>query len=284
MKTYSMNTAFVVLLCAVLASCSKDTFSSSRDGSLPEGAYPMEFTAEGLDVGTLTRASVDGDWNGVESIAVWDNFLSTVAKRYSVTSTDGGKTAKLTSDDPIFWRSSIREVNIRAWYPYSESFPAEWKVKSDQSTLENYRASDFVYGSKCFNFDQRDDPSKSKIVFIHSISKVVVQLIAGPGVELDGKTSVQLLNVSGVETGTTVTACRPDATEQKFQALLTRQTIAGGTPFIQVSAGGKTFVYTPVADRMLEINHSSLYVITVRQPARLQHSPAAVPGAVSSSP
>ena len=255
----------LLLLCAGLASCTKDVDSSALGERLPEGGYPIEFTAEGVEIGPFTRATVDGDWDGVESVAVWVYSRGNDVKRYSVTSTDGGKTAKLTSDDPFFWQYNDDWCGVMAWSPYSDSYPSAWTVKAGQSAVENYRASDLVGGrNPDLSFAERNEPSKNKITFVHQTSKIVVNLVAGPGVILDRNTSVKFLNMSGVETGNTVTAYRPDAAKQSFHALLSPQKIAAGTPFIQVKAGSGTFVYTPSAERQLEINTSYTYTITVK--------------------
>lgn len=266
LRPFAAISSALLLLCAGFASCSKDVDTSARGERLPEGRYPIEFTAEGVDIEPLTRATVDGDWDGVESVAVWIYTRSNEVKRYSVTSSDGGKTAKFTSDDPFWWEFNGESEGVMAWYPYSDSYPSAWTVKADQSAVENYRASDLVEGrNPDLSFAERNDPSKNKITFVHQTSKIVVNLVAGPGVTLDGNTSVKFLNLSGVETGNTVTACRPDAAKQSFHALLSgRQTIAAGAPFIQVNAAGKAFVYTPSAERQLEINTSYTYTITVR--------------------
>lgn len=264
MKTFKTIMALAAL-CAGLVSCSKDVDSSARGERLLEGRYPIEFTAAGVDIEPLTRATVDGDWSGEDSVAVWVYTRSSNVKRYSVTSGDTGKTAKFTSDDPFWWEFSGEEEGVLAWYPYSDTYPADWTVKADQSVVENYRASDLVIGKNPdLRFAERNDPSKNKITFMHSTSKIVVNLVAGPGITLDGNTSVQLLNVSGVETGNTVTAYRPDAAKQNFHALLSPQKIAAGTPFIQVKAGSGTFVYTPSAERQLNSHTSYTYTITVK--------------------
>lgn len=261
-----ISSAFL-LLCAGLVSCSKDASdSASRGERLPEGRYPIEFTAEGVEIEPFTRATVDGDWNGVESVAVWifTRFGNEV-KRYSVTSSDGGKSAKLTSDDPFWWRYNGERQGVIAWYPYSDSYPSAWTVKADQSIVENYRASDLIEGRNTdLSFAERNDPSKNRIVFQHITSKIVVDLVAGPGVTLDGNTSVKFLNVSGVETGNMVTAYRPDVAKQSFHALLLPLIIAAGTPFIQVNVGSDVFVYTPSAERQLTANTSYTYTITVK--------------------
>ena len=264
---FAIISSALLLLCAVLASCSKDADSSARGERLPEGRYPIEFTAEGVEIEPFTRATVDGDWDGVESVAVCVYSRGNDVKRYSVTSTDGGKTAKLTSDDPFFWEYNGDECGVMAWYPYSDSYPSAWTVKADQSAVENYRASDLVEGrNAALRFAEKNDPSKNIIVFRHLTSKVVVNLVAGPGVILDGNTSVKFLNVGGVETGNTVTAYRPDAAKQSFHALLSgRQTITAGAPFIQVNVGSNVFVYTPSAERQLIANTSYTYTITVKE-------------------
>ena len=266
LRPFAALSSSLLLLCAGLASCSKDADSSARGERLPEGRYPIEFTVEEVEIEPFTRATVDGDWDGVESVAVWIYSRGNDVKRYSVTSTDGGKTAKLTSDDPLFWEYNGDWCGVMAWYPYSDSYPSAWIVKADQSAVENYRASDFVEGRNSdLSFAERNDPSKNKITFVHRTSKIVVNLVAGPGVILGENTSVKLLNVGRVETGNTVTAYRPDAAKQSFHALLAgRQTITAGAPFIQVNVGSNVFVYTPSTGRPLIENTSYTYTVTVK--------------------
>lgn len=90
-----------------LASCSQDELVD--DNRLPEGKYPVVIQATGLQaVATpASRATVDGDWQNVETtVAVKVDDMD--AREYSATSsdTDGYKTATLKSSNPFYWQST----------------------------------------------------------------------------------------------------------------------------------------------------------------------------------
>ena len=71
MKTKIFALAALVLL---LAACTQDELAD--DNRLPEGEYPVVIRATGLSVEATpqaapsTRATVDGDWQGVTSVAL----------------------------------------------------------------------------------------------------------------------------------------------------------------------------------------------------------------------
>ena len=73
-----------------LAACTQDELAD--DNRLPEGEYPVVIRATGLSVeatplaASSTRAAVDGDWQGVTSVAL---KMGDAVKEYTVTaSTD----------------------------------------------------------------------------------------------------------------------------------------------------------------------------------------------------
>ena len=64
----------LLLLCATAllfaaTACTQDELSG---GALPEGEYPLIINATGLQVVATpaSRATVDGDWQGVQTVAV----------------------------------------------------------------------------------------------------------------------------------------------------------------------------------------------------------------------
>lgn len=84
-----------------LAACTQDELA---DGSrLSKEEYPIVIHATGLSVEAApsTRASVDGDWQGINSVAL---KIGDAVKKYTVTATDadGYKSATLTSNDPYY--------------------------------------------------------------------------------------------------------------------------------------------------------------------------------------
>lgn len=91
--SHILSGAAVLLLAAT--ACTQDELAD--DTRLPEGEYPLIINATGLQAVATpasTRATVDGNWDGVTSVAL---SVGGVVKEYSVTTTDTEKkTATLT--------------------------------------------------------------------------------------------------------------------------------------------------------------------------------------------
>ena len=101
MKRTTIHIFAALALLLGLASCTQD-----EAGFLPEGAEgtPIVFTATGLNPAATatvgTRAPVDGNWEGVQSVAV---MMDGMVKTYNVTpSTADPTSATLTSTDPYY--------------------------------------------------------------------------------------------------------------------------------------------------------------------------------------
>ena len=130
--------AATVLLFAATA-CTRDDLGG---GTLPEGEYPLVIRATGLQaVATpASRATVDGDWQGVQTVAL---SVGGTVKEYDVTASDADvyKTATLSSDTDPFWWTSRADITVSAWWPYGTTMP-DVVVKADQSTKEGFEGSD----------------------------------------------------------------------------------------------------------------------------------------------
>ena len=131
-------------LALLLGACTQD-----EAGFLPEGAEgtSIVFTATGLNpVATATagtRAPVDGNWEGVQSVAV---LMDGTVKAYDVTpSTADPASATLTSTAPYYW-TNHNDITVTAWWPYTagETTPPAVKVKANQSTQKDFEGSDLI--------------------------------------------------------------------------------------------------------------------------------------------
>ena len=85
-----------------LAACTQDELAG--DNRLPEGEYPVVIRATGLSVEATplaapsTRASVDGDWQGVTSVAL---KMGDAVKEYTVTASTDFKSATLSRENAV---------------------------------------------------------------------------------------------------------------------------------------------------------------------------------------
>lgn len=223
------------LLAVALTICLYGCSGEITDGNtLPAGKYPMTFTAA-VDGLMQTRATTDNTWEGGEEIAV---RIDDEVKKY-VAATDN--TLSVENDGtPWYWQNTIETKTVSAWYPHCTTKLADnaLTVKADQRD-DGYQASDYLEAAETMvTFGNR------ALTFKHRTAKVVVTLKAGNGVsagDLNGAT-VRFLNLTGVEDGGTEVTSKFD--NNTYSALLIPQQIQGDK-FIQVTAGGNTYYYTP---------------------------------------
>ena len=245
--------AATVLLFAATA-CTQDDLGG---GTLPEGEYPLVIRATGLQaVATpASRATVDGDWQGVQTVAV---EMGGTVKQYNVTASDADdyKTATLSSDTDPFWWTSREDITVSAWWPYGTTMP-DVVVKADQSTQAGFEGSDFISAEA--QTVQFDNP---KLEFSHRTARITVLLKPGAGI-----TSVSGADVSVTGLGTdngnpaTIKTYAPDG--DTYEALAAPQTVKANTPFIQVDLGGGTYYFRPHSDVVLAAGSRYTYTVNV---------------------
>ena len=231
-----MKTRFFALaaLALLLGACTQD-----EAGFLPEGAEgtPIVFTATGLNPAATaiagTRAPVDGNWEGVQSVAV---LMDGTVKAYDVTpSTADPTSATLTSTDPYYW-TNHNNITVTAWWPYTagETTPPAVKVKANQSTQKDFEGSDLIVAD-----GQTVTYGSPTLRFTHRTARVTIVLTD----YTEGLASVQLTGLS-TEGDNPDIIVPYDKGSNTYIALVAPQSVAAGTTFITCTfTNGKTFVY-----------------------------------------
>ena len=217
-----------------LAACTQD-----EAGFLPEGAEgtPIVFTATGLNpVATATagtRAPADGNWTGVQSVAV---LMDGTVKTYNVTpSTADPTSATLTSTDPYYW-TNHNDITVTAWWPYTagETTPPAVKVKANQSAQKDFEGSDLIVAN-----GQTVTYGSPTLRFTHRTARVTIVLTD----YTEGLVSVQLTGLS-TEGDNPDIIVPYDKGSNTYTAIVAPQSVAAGTTFIICTfTNGKTFVY-----------------------------------------
>lgn len=246
--------AATVLLFAATA-CTQDDLGS---GTLPEGEYPLVINATGLQAVATpasTRATVDGNWDGVTSVAL---SVGGTVKEYDVTASDadGYKTAILSSDTDPFWWTSREDITVSAWWPYGTTMP-DVVVKADQSTKEGFEGSDFISAeAQTVQFDH------PMLEFSHRTARITVLLKPGDGIPSVTGADVSVTGLS-TDNGNpaTIKTYAPDG--DTYEALTAPQTVKANTPFIQVDLGGGTYYFRPHSDVVLAAGSRYTYTVSV---------------------
>lgn len=246
--------AATVLLFAATA-CTQDDLGS---GTLPEGEYPLVINATGLQAVATpasTRATVDGDWQGVQTVAL---SVGGTVKEYDVTASDadGYKTATLSSDTDPFWWTSREDITVSAWWPYGTTMP-DVVVKEDQSTKEGFEGSDFIFAEA--QTVQFDNPT---LEFSHRTARITVLLKPGDGITSVSGADVFVTGL-GTDNGNPATIRTYEAGGDTYEALTAPQTVKANTPFIQVDLGRGTYYFRPKNDVVLEAGSRYTYTVSV---------------------
>ena len=233
MKRTTIHISAALALLLALAACTRD-----EAGFLPEGAEgtPIVFTATGLNPAATatagTRAPVDGDWEGVQSVAV---RMDGTVKAYDVTPTTDRTGATLTSTDPHYW-TNHDNITVTAWWPYTagETTPPAVVVRADQSSPTDFEGSDFISAE-----NQPVSYGNPTLRFTHRTARVTVVLTD----YTEGMASVKLTGLS-TENGNPAVIAPYDKGGDTYTALVAPQSVATGTAFITCAfTNGKTFAY-----------------------------------------
>ena len=254
MKRTTIHISAVLALLLGIAACTQD-----EAGFLPEGAEgtPIVFTVTGLNPAATatagTRAPVDGNWEGVQSVAV---LMDGTVKAYNVTpSTSDNTSATLTSDDPHYW-TNHDNITVTAWWPYTagETTPPAVKVAADQSAQKDFEGSDLIVAE-----EQTVSYGNPTLRFTHRTARVTVILTD----YTEGMASVKLTGLS-TENGNPAQIIPYDKGNDTYTALVAPQSVATGTAFITCAfTNGKVFVYKMKNDTDWQAGEEYTYTVSL---------------------
>ena len=244
-----------------LAACTQDELAG--DNRLPEGEYPVVIRATGLSVeatplaASSTRAAVDGDWQGVTSVAL---KTGDAVKEYTVTASTDFKSATLSREnDPYYW-TSRDPITVSAWWPFNNAditqMPAV-KVAEDQSKLADFQNSDFISAE-----NRKVEFNNPTLEFTHRTARVTIELKPGTGFTSVTGATVSLVSLSA-DNGNPTAIKTYNASGNTYEALTAPQTVAAGKPFVKVELGGGTFYFRPQNNVVLEAGSRYSYTVKV---------------------
>ena len=244
-----------------LAACTQGELAD--DSRLSEGEYPVVIHATGLSVeatpqaASSTRAAVDGDWQGVTSVAL---KMGDAVKEYTVTASTDFKSATLSrKNDPYYW-TSRDPITVSAWWPFNNADITQMpvvKVAEDQSKLADFQNSDFISAE-----NRKVEFINPTLEFNHRTARVAIELKPGTGfTSVDGAT-VSLVSLSA-DNGNPTAIKTYNASGNTYEALTAPQIVAAGKPFVKVELGGGTFYFRPQNNVVLEAGSRYKYTVKV---------------------
>ena len=260
-----MKIRFLALaaLALLLGACTQDELAD--DSRLSKEEYPIVIHATGLSVEATpqaapsTRASVDGDWQGVTSVAL---KIGDAVKEYIVTTSDadGYKSATLSREnDPYYWISR-NPITVSAWWPLDNTDITQMpvvKVAEDQSKLADFQNSDFISAE-----NRKVEFINPTLEFNHRTARVAIELKPGTGFTSVAGATVSLVSLSA-DNGNPTAIKTYNASGNTYEALTAPQTVAAGKPFVKVELGGGTFYFRPQNNVVLEAGNRYTYTVKV---------------------
>ena len=184
------------LLCSLAllaASCSDLT---DDDGNrLPDGTYPMTFTASVDGLVATRAATTDGQWSSGDAVAVQVQQQqpggTPEVKQYTpVGSGNSGVTLQAASGvTPFYWQTSGETKSVSAWYlgdgsaatgqSHATAVPVSWAVQSDQnaSSGTGYQRSDFLYAPPTDISFKPSGGADNSLTFYHQTARVVINIV-----------------------------------------------------------------------------------------------------------
>ena len=254
MKRTTIHISAALALLLGFTACTRD-----EAGFLPEGAEgtPIVFTATGLNPDATatagTRAPVDGDWEGVQSVAV---RMDGTVKAYNVTpSISDNTSATLTSDEPYYW-TNHNNITVTAWWPYTagETTPPAVKVAADQSARKDFEGSDLIVAK-----EQTVSYGNPTLRFTHRTARITVILTD----YTEEQMFVWLTGLS-TENGNPAVIAPHDKGGDTYTALVAPQTVAAGTAFITCKfTNGKVFAYKMQNDTDWKAGEEYTYTVSL---------------------
>jgi len=251
----------VTALLFALAACTQDELAD--DSRLSKEEYPIVIHATGLSVEATpqaapsTRTTVDGDWQGVTSVAL---KMGDAVKEYTVTASTDFKSATLSREnDPYYW-TSRDPITVSAWWPFNNAditqMPAV-KVAEDQSKLADFQNSDFISAE-----NRKVEFNNPTLEFTHRTARVTIELKPGTGFTSVAGATVSLVSLSA-DNGNPTAIKTYNASGNTYEALTAPQTVAAGKPFVKVELGGGTFYFRPQNNVVLEAGNRYKYTVKV---------------------
>ena len=244
-----------------LAACTQDELAG--DNRLPEGECPVVIRATGLSVEATplaapsTRAAVDGDWQGVTSVAL---KMGDAVKEYTVTASTDFKSATLSREnDPYYW-TSRDPITVSAWWPFNKAditqMPAV-KVVEDQSKLADFQNSDFISAE-----NRKVEFNNPTLEFTHRTARVTIELKPGTGFTSVAGARVSLVSLSA-DNGNPTAIKTYNASGNTYEALTAPQTVPAGNRFVKVELGGGPFYFRPQNNVVLAAGNRYTYTVKV---------------------
>lgn len=251
------NLLFTVVLFTLFISCSKD---SVNEVPITPTLPSTEINKIPISISTQITRATDTDFERDDKVGLYVvnyNGSTPVALVSTGNHVDNMRftySGSWTPDQEVYWKDESTKADFYIYYPYTPNitkvtaFPIA--VKTDQSSEENYKASDFLWGKSA-----GIAPTKNAVNMMvkHLTSNIIIKLVPGDGykkedlstakVEICGlKTNATVNLTNGEVTATGVSAdIKPINETTQYRALVIPQSVTD-KDLIRIKIGDNTYL------------------------------------------
>ena len=240
----------------VLAAVAALMFSCSENPT-PEPEPTPQPTPEkwAINIATnITRATDTAFENG-DKVGIYVVNEPNALKAYGNHADNIGFTysGSWSTSTPIYWKDETTKADFYCYYPYASDITNieaySFAVKADQSSVANYKASDFLWGKTTGVAPTKEAVG---ITVKHAMSNIIVKLVPGNGYTTEDMANASV-KVCGLKTNSTinlaagVVTATGDAEEitpmnesNQLRALVVPQSVTD-TDLIKVTIGDKVY-------------------------------------------
>ena len=210
-------------LFALLIGCSKGS-----EGIVPDPVPPpIESKKIPISISTQITRATDSDFERDDKVGLYvvnyngSTSGTLVSSGNHVDNMRFTYSGSWTPDEEIFWKDESTKADFYIYYPYTtnisniSALPAS--VKTNQTTEENYKASDFLWGKTA-----GIAPTKNAVSMMvkHLTSNIIIKLVPGDGYSVDDLATAKI-EICGLKTNATVNLTNGEITATGISADIT---------------------------------------------------------------
>ena len=251
----------IIMVSTLLISCSKDSDNDITKPKPPTPTPPPTTEEKKIPISIIAQRADDSDtsFKSGDKVGLYVvNYGGSTAGKLTASGNQVDNvyfsySGNWTSEKKIYWKDKNTKADLFCYYPYSSnianvtSFPIA--VNKNQSSEENYKASEFLWGKKT-----GVTPTESSVTITvqQAMSKLIVKLVAGNGYKEEDLSNAEVL-ICGLKTNATINLADGEVTatgnpiditpmkkSSEYHALVVPQNIKE-IDLIKVTIGENTF-------------------------------------------
>ena len=266
---------FSVALCALFTSCSKGS-----EGIVPDPVPPsIESKKIPISISTQITRATDTDFERDDKVGLYvvnyngSTSGTLVSSGNHVDNMRFTYSGNWTPDQEIYWKDESTKADFYIYYPYTtnisniSALPAS--VKTNQTTEENYKASDFLWGKTA-----GIAPTKNAVSMMvkHLTSNIIIKLVPGDGYSVDDLATAKI-EICGLKTNATVNLTNGEITATgisaditpinettQYRALVIPQNVTG-IDLVRIKIGDNTYLLNQTINLLPNRQYTSTITI-----------------------